>query len=90
MLRATSHRALRTIVRWTIAFALVGLAVGVWAMFERVPPMAESGRKPTEVWAYAFWLPIGGTAGTLTGFAVGIVVAVASAGIRRARAWLQE
>lgn len=86
----SSHRALQTIVRWTIAFALVGLAIGVWAMFERVPPMAESGRKPTEFWAYAFWLPIGGTFGALAGCAVGIVMALASAGVRRIRAWLQQ
>ncbi len=67
------------------AVALVGVAVGIWVMFERVPPMVESGRKPTEFWFYAFWVPIGAIAGALIGIVFGIVVAIGSAVLLRLR-----
>ena len=81
----SSPSAIQTILRWTGAVALVGVAVGIWAMLERIPPMAESGRKPTEFWFYAFWIPIGAIVGAAVGIVLGIVVAIGSAAVRRLR-----
>lgn len=67
------------------AVALVGVAVGIWAMFERIPPIAESGRKPTEFWFYAFWIPFGAIAGAFIGVVLGTVVTIGSAVLRRFR-----
>jgi hypothetical protein len=52
------RQVVRNLGCFTTAFLLVGLAVGLWAMVERVVPIAESGRKPTDMLSYAFWVPL--------------------------------
>ena len=49
---------------------LLGLALGVWAMFERFPIIAESGRKPTDVLSYSFWIPVFTVLGVIVGAAL--------------------
>jgi prolipoprotein diacylglyceryltransferase len=82
---ASSPSATQTILRWMGAVAVVGVAAGIWAMFERVPPMAESGHKPTEFWFYAFWIPVGAIVGAVVGIVLGSVVAIGSAALQRLR-----
>ena len=64
---------LRVILRWTAAWTLVGMIGGVAMMFGKVPPIAESGAKPSDPWFYAFWIPVLGVAAGVFGFALGVL-----------------
>ena len=72
------------VLRWTKACALIGLVLGVHLMINKVPPIAESGRKPEEILFYAFWVPVCGVAGTLLGLVLGTAAAGIAAVIRSA------
>lgn len=67
---------LRTILRWTAGWTLVGLIGGVAMMFAKVPPIAESGAKPIEMWFYAFWIPVLGVAAGVIGFVAGLLFSI--------------
>ena len=64
---------LRVILRWTAAWTLLGVIGGVAMMFGKVPPIAESGAKPSDPWFYAFWIPVLGAAAGLVGFVTGFL-----------------
>jgi hypothetical protein len=64
---------LRTTFRWAIAWALLGVIAGVLMMFGKVPPIAESGGKPSDLSFYSFWIPLLGGATGVFGFALGFV-----------------
>ena len=64
---------LRVTLRWSIAWTILGTIAGVLMMLGRVPPIAESGAKPSELSFYAFWIPILGVAAGAFGFALGLV-----------------
>lgn len=64
---------LATIARWIIRFTVLGAAFGVWLMFEKTPPIAESGGKPDDVLWYWFWIPIMGISGAIAGMGFGIL-----------------
>ena len=55
------------------AWTLVGMIGGVAMMFGKVPPIAESGAKPSDLWFYAFWIPVLGVAAGVFGFALGVL-----------------
>lgn len=75
-------RALRTLLRWTAAFAAIGLILGIGAMFARVSPFAESGSSSRSLRRYADWIPILTGAGAAVGLALGTLAALVGA-VRR-------
>jgi hypothetical protein len=64
---------LRVTLRWSIAWTILGTIAGILMMLAKVPPIAESGAKPTELWFYAFWIPIFAAAAGVVGFAMGLL-----------------
>src|SRR5437879_10808588 len=73
---ASMGEVLRVILRWTAAWTLLGVIGGVAMMFGKVPPIAESGAKPSDPWFYAFWIPVLGVAAGVFGFALGVLFSV--------------
>src|SRR5258708_17263397 len=67
---------LRVLLRWTAAWTLIGVIGGVAMMFVKVPPIAESGAKPSDLWFYAFWIPVLGVAAGVFGFALGLLFSI--------------
>ena len=72
-------RALRTLFSWTAAFAAIGLALGVVAMFARVSPFAESGSSSHSHRRYVDWVPILTGIGAAVGLALGTLAAMIGA-----------
>src|SRR5690349_6110287 len=70
------REVLRTILRWTAGWTIVGLIGGMVLMFSKVPPIAESGAKPADTWFYAFWIPLLGVATGVVGFAMGLLFSI--------------
>lgn len=77
-------RAVRTLLGWTAAFAAIGLALGLAAMFARVSPFAESGSSSPSLRRYVGWIPILTGIGTAVGLTLGTLAAIIGA-IGRAR-----
>jgi len=48
---------LLTTMRWTAAWAVIGLLIGIAMTLGRVPPMAEPGA-PSGYAFYLFWIPV--------------------------------
>ena len=67
---------LRVTLRWSFAWTILGTIVGIRMMLGKVPPMAESGAKPDNLWFYAFWIPIFAVAAGVFGLALGLVFSV--------------
>src|SRR5215475_1993630 len=67
---------LRVTARWSVAWTILGTIAGILMMLARVPPIAESGAKPSELWFYAFWIPIFAVAAGVFGFAMGLLFSV--------------
>jgi hypothetical protein len=67
---------LRTIIRWTAAWTLVGLIGGVVMMFGKVPPIAEPGSQAESLWFFAFWIPVLGVATGVVGFVMGLLFSI--------------
>ena len=42
-------------------------------MLMKTPPIAESGRKPNDLFFYSFWVPMGSAAGAVFGAALGFL-----------------
>src|SRR5262245_523813 len=63
-------------LRWSIAWTMLGTIAGILMMLARVPPIAESGAKPDDLWFYAFWIPIIAVATGVLGLAMGLVFSV--------------
>ena len=70
------REALRTILRWTAGWTIVGLIGGVAIMFAKVPLIAEPGAQSEGVWSFAFWIPMFGVAGGVVGFATGCLFSI--------------
>ena len=68
--------AVRVVLRWTAGWTLAGLIGGFAMMFAKVPPIAESGAKPADLWFYAFWIPVLGVAAGIVGFAMGFLFSI--------------
>ncbi len=64
---------LRVTVRWSAAWTALGAIGGILMMVAKVPPMAESGAKPDNLWFYSFWIPIFALAAAVFGFALGLL-----------------
>ena len=62
-------------LRWGGAWAVLGLVVGVALMFGKAEVIAESGRKPTELGFYAFWIPLSLSVASVFGLLLGLVFA---------------
>lgn len=73
------RRASGTILRWTIALTVAGVALGVWLTLARVPFYADSGAKPTDIGSYSFWIAIGGIVGAVAGMVIGVIAALIGA-----------
>jgi len=69
-------RILGVTLRWSFAWTIVGAIAGILMMLGKVPPIAESGAKPDNLWFYAFWIPIFAVAAGVFGFALGLVFSV--------------
>jgi len=54
-------------------WGLLGLLLGILLMLMKTPPIAESGRKPDDVFFYSFWVPMGSIAGAVFGAALGFL-----------------
>src|SRR5258707_1790864 len=65
-----------TAVRWTIGWTTLGFLLGVLLMLSKAPPIAESGRKPSDMAFYSFWVPVTSIAGAVVGFCLGTAFAV--------------
>ena len=74
--------ALKLTGKWTGAWVLIGLALGLLFMFDKTPPFAESGGRPGDVWWYSFWVPIGGVLGLFGGVLGGALYAAVMAASR--------
>ncbi len=69
-------QVLRVTLRWSLAWTILGAIAGILMMLGKVPPIAESGRKPDDLWFYAFWIPIFAVAAGVLGFALGLLFSV--------------
>lgn len=72
-------RTLRTLLSWTAAFAAIGLALGLGAMFARVSPFAESGSSSRSLRRYVDWIPILTGVGACVGLTLGTLAALIGA-----------
>jgi MFS family permease len=68
----------------------VGVIGGVAMMFAKVPPIAESGAKPTDLWFYAFWIPILGAAAGVFGFGLGLLYSILMALLKNWRSRVES
>jgi hypothetical protein len=62
---------------------MVGVVVGLVAMFSRAVPMAESGGRPDNISAYAGWVPALGALALIAGIATGVVFAILASTVAR-------
>jgi len=62
-------------LRWTSAWAILGLVVGIALMLGRAEPIAESGAKPLGLGPYAFWIPLGFGVASVFGLLLGLIFA---------------
>lgn len=69
---------LATIARWARAIAILGAIAGLFLMFTRTPPIAESGRKPDSVLWYGFWVPVMAVFGSMMGAGLGVLAVMVS------------
>ena len=65
----------RVALRWTAAWAAVGLVLGILLMLGKAPPFAESGAKPDSVFGYIFWVPALGGGAAAAGLGIGLLFA---------------
>jgi len=84
------RQILRVVLRWTAGWTLVGVLGGVAMMFAKVPPIAESGAKPADLWFYAFWIPILGAAAGVFGFALGLLFSILMALLKNWRSRVES
>jgi hypothetical protein len=66
---------LRVALRWTMAWAVAGLVMGVSLMLMKAMPLAESGHQPDDVLSYAAWIPGMAIAGAAAGLGMGFLYA---------------
>jgi hypothetical protein len=71
----TLKRIAMTTLRWTAAWALVGLLLGVGLMLAKVELIAESGAKPGNMSAFSFWVLLCWGVGSIFGLLIGFVFA---------------
>jgi hypothetical protein len=62
-------------LRWTAAWAVVGLVLGILLMLGKAPPFAESGTKPDSIFGYIFWVPALGGGAAAAGLGIGLLFA---------------
>src|SRR5882724_9855906 len=59
-------------------------------MFAKVPPIAESGAKPTDLLFYGFWIPILGAAAGVFGFGLGLLFSILMALLKNWRSRVES
>ena len=69
-----------TTLRWTAAWAAIGLLFGIAMTLGRVPPIAEPGA-PSGYWFYTFWIPICLGVASVLGAILGLLYACLMAAI---------
>src|SRR5690349_3673443 len=72
-MRAYLRFTVRAVLWASLCPGALGVLIRVLFMFGKVPPIAESGAKPTEVSWYSFWIPIWGVFMLAIGSIVGLV-----------------
>ncbi|HXT23406.1 MAG TPA: hypothetical protein VN749_01115 [Candidatus Eisenbacteria bacterium] len=77
---------LLTTMRWTAAWALIGLLVGLAMTLGRVPPIAEPGA-PSGYAFYLFWIPVGLGVASVFGLLLGLIFSSLLAAIEL---WMPE
>jgi hypothetical protein len=62
-------------LRWCAAWAVIGCILGLLLMLGKAEPLAESGAKPSSIFAYVFWVPALAGGAAAAGLAIGLVFA---------------
>jgi hypothetical protein len=63
---------LLTTMRWTAAWAVIGLLIGIAMTLGRVPPIAEPGA-PSGYAFYVFWIPVCLAVASVFGLLLGLI-----------------
>jgi len=62
-------------LRWCAAWAVIGCMLGLLLMLGKAEPLAESGAKPSSIFAYVFWVPALAGGAAAAGLAIGLIFA---------------
>jgi hypothetical protein len=62
-------------LKWCAAWAVIGCMLGLLLMLGKAEPLAESGAKPSSIFAYVFWVPALAGGAAAGGLAIGLIFA---------------
>jgi len=62
-------------LKWCAAWAVIGCILGLLLMLGKAEPLAESGAKPSSIFAYVFWVPALAGGAAAAGLAIGLIFA---------------